>query len=209
MQAQEVLDFWFGAPGSATFGQKRREWFVKDASFDADIRTRFGQAERKSLPDLVSSVTNGKLLYALGDFAALPRAAVVVEDRYSALFKQRHARPAAVADALAEYQIRWPTIPITSPIWAPSGRSTHTSISPCLRGAQLSTVTRRPAIALPSATATVTSSPMISQLTACAIVTRVPDTVQFSARSSVTAPWLAWMTAPAATPRIWMSPCLL
>jgi hypothetical protein len=68
--------------------------------------------ERKSLPDLVSSVTNGKLRYALGDLAALPRAAVVVEDRYSALFKQRHARPAAVADALAEYQVRWPTIPI-------------------------------------------------------------------------------------------------
>ena len=68
--------------------------------------------ERKSLSDLVSSVTNGKLRYALGDLAALPRAAVVVEDRYSALFKQRHARPAAVADALAEYQIRWPTIPI-------------------------------------------------------------------------------------------------
>jgi hypothetical protein len=68
--------------------------------------------ERKSIPDLVSSVTNGKLRYALGDLAAVPRAAVVVEDRYSALFKQRHARPAAVADALAEYQIRWPTIPL-------------------------------------------------------------------------------------------------
>jgi hypothetical protein len=68
--------------------------------------------ERKSLPDLVSSVTNGKLRYALGDLAALPRAAVVVEDHYSALFKQRHARPAAVADALAEFQVRWPRIPI-------------------------------------------------------------------------------------------------
>jgi len=68
--------------------------------------------ERKSLPDLVSSVTNGKLRYALGDLAALPRAAVVVEDRLSALFKQRHTRPAAVADELAEYQIRWPAVPI-------------------------------------------------------------------------------------------------
>ena len=68
--------------------------------------------ERKSVPDLVSSVTNGKLRYALGDLAALPRAAVVIEDRYSALFKQRHARPSAIADALAEYQVRWPTIPI-------------------------------------------------------------------------------------------------
>ena len=62
--------------------------------------------ERKSLPDLVSSVTNGKLRYALGDLATLPRAAVVVEDRYSALFKQRHARPAAVADALASQKSR-------------------------------------------------------------------------------------------------------
>lgn len=68
--------------------------------------------ERKSLADLVGSVANGKLRYALGDLAALPRAAVVVEDRYSALFKQRHARPAAVTDALAECQVRWPTIPI-------------------------------------------------------------------------------------------------
>ena len=68
--------------------------------------------ERKSLADLVSRVTSGKLRYALGELAALPRAAVVIEDRYSALFKQRHARPAGVADALAEYQIRWPSIPI-------------------------------------------------------------------------------------------------
>lgn len=68
--------------------------------------------ERKSVADLVTSVASGKLRYALGDLAAVPRAAVVVEDRYSALFKQRHARPAVVADTLAEYQVRWPTIPI-------------------------------------------------------------------------------------------------
>ena len=68
--------------------------------------------ERKSVADLVASVASGKLRYALGDLAAVPRAAVVVEDCYSALFKQRHARPAVVADALAEYQVRWPTIPI-------------------------------------------------------------------------------------------------
>jgi uncharacterized protein (DUF924 family) len=42
MTPQDVLDFWFGAPGSATDGQPRREWFVKDAAFDATIRERFG-----------------------------------------------------------------------------------------------------------------------------------------------------------------------
>lgn len=68
--------------------------------------------ERKSLADLVSSLTSGRLRYALGELAALPRAAVVVEDRYSQLYKQTYARPAIVADGVAECQIRWPTIPI-------------------------------------------------------------------------------------------------
>lgn len=68
--------------------------------------------ERKSLPDLVASVSNGRLRYALGELAGLPRAAVVVEDRYSELYKQRYVRPSVVADALAECQVRWPQIPI-------------------------------------------------------------------------------------------------
>lgn len=68
--------------------------------------------ERKSLPDLVSSLINGTLRYALGDLAALPRAAVVVEDRYSQVFALTRIRPAVVADGLAELQIRWPAIPI-------------------------------------------------------------------------------------------------
>jgi uncharacterized protein (DUF924 family) len=44
MKAQDVLDFWFGAPGSETAGQPRREWFVKSDAFDADIRRCFGTA---------------------------------------------------------------------------------------------------------------------------------------------------------------------
>lgn len=41
-EAQEVLDFWFGAPGSPEYGQPRAQWFRKDASFDARIGERFG-----------------------------------------------------------------------------------------------------------------------------------------------------------------------
>ncbi len=44
MTAQDVLDFWFGAQGSATDGQPRREWFVKKDEFDAQVRARFGAA---------------------------------------------------------------------------------------------------------------------------------------------------------------------
>lgn len=68
--------------------------------------------ERKSLPDLVSSLTSGRLRFSLGQLATLPRAAVVVEDRYSQVFALQRVRPAAVADGLAELQVRWPTIPI-------------------------------------------------------------------------------------------------
>jgi hypothetical protein len=68
--------------------------------------------ERKSMPDLIASLTSGRLRYALGELAALPRAAVVVEDRYSQIFKQDRVRPALVADGIAECQVRWPNIPI-------------------------------------------------------------------------------------------------
>jgi len=40
--AQDVLDFWFGAPGSADYGQARAAWFRKDPAFDASIAQRFG-----------------------------------------------------------------------------------------------------------------------------------------------------------------------
>ena len=68
--------------------------------------------ERKSLADLVASLTGGKLRYALAELAALPRAAVVVEDRYSRVFKLARVRPALVADGLAELQVRWPNVPM-------------------------------------------------------------------------------------------------
>jgi uncharacterized protein (DUF924 family) len=40
-QWREVLDFWFGAPGTAAYGQARKAWFVKKPAFDAQVRERF------------------------------------------------------------------------------------------------------------------------------------------------------------------------
>jgi hypothetical protein len=68
--------------------------------------------ERKSLADLISSLVSGKLRFAVADLAALPRGAVVVEDRYSQIFHAQHVRPALIADGLAELQVRWPEVPI-------------------------------------------------------------------------------------------------
>ncbi len=68
--------------------------------------------ERKSLADLVATLTGGKLRYLLADLASVPRAALVVEDRWSSVFKLDRVRPSVVADGLAEAQVRFPTVPI-------------------------------------------------------------------------------------------------
>jgi ERCC4 domain/Lsr2 len=68
--------------------------------------------ERKSIADLTASLLSGRLTYALAELATLPRAAVVVEDRYSRLFDKAHASGAAAAEALAEAQARFPAVPV-------------------------------------------------------------------------------------------------
>lgn len=68
--------------------------------------------ERKSLNDLVSSLTSGRLRYALAELDSLDRAAVVVEDRYSQVFAQHLVRPVLVADGIAECVARFPRVPI-------------------------------------------------------------------------------------------------
>lgn len=68
--------------------------------------------ERKSLSDLVTTVTTGKLRYLLAHLAAVDAAAVVVEDRYSRVFKLTRVRPATVAEAIAEAAARFPSVPI-------------------------------------------------------------------------------------------------
>lgn len=78
-EALAVLDFWFAPPESAPATDpaepfpQRREWFHKDAAFDARIRERFG--------DLIAQGVAG----GLGDWAATPRGAlarVVVLDQF-------------------------------------------------------------------------------------------------------------------------------
>jgi ERCC4 domain len=68
--------------------------------------------ERKSLADLVSCLVDGSITYLLAELAALPRAAVVVEDRFSSVFKLEHVQPGWVAELLAAVQVRYPNVPI-------------------------------------------------------------------------------------------------
>lgn len=68
--------------------------------------------ERKTLADLVAGLTGGRLRSMMSALAAMPRAAVVVEDRWSAIFKLERVRPSVVADGLAELMVRFPTVPV-------------------------------------------------------------------------------------------------
>jgi hypothetical protein len=71
-----------------------------------------GVVERKRLADLVGGLVDGSLGFQLAELACLPRAAVVVEDRYGAVFRLEHVQPGFVAELLAAVQVRYPGVPI-------------------------------------------------------------------------------------------------
>lgn len=82
-----------------------------------DYAVRDGEAviavvERKSLADLTSSLTSGKLTYAMAELDGVGHAAVVVEERYSKVFSLDRVRPAVMADGLGELAVRFPAVPI-------------------------------------------------------------------------------------------------
>lgn len=78
---------------------------------DADGRI-VAVVERKTLADLAGGLSGGTLVFELAKLAAVPRAAVVVEDRYSALLKHRYANAGFLPDMLARVHVRYPEVPI-------------------------------------------------------------------------------------------------
>ena len=68
--------------------------------------------ERKAFPDLAKSLVDGSLAFAMAELATIERAAVVVEDRYGAVFKAAHVAPGFLADLLGALQVRYPQVPI-------------------------------------------------------------------------------------------------
>ena len=68
--------------------------------------------ERKTLEDFTKSLVDGSLNYALTELAALPAAAVVVEERYGALLNHAHTQPGWLLELVARLQVRYPAVPI-------------------------------------------------------------------------------------------------
>lgn len=89
----------------------KRALNVGDYAVEVDHRI-VGVIERKRLGELASNVVDGSLLLRLGELAAEPRAAVVVEDRWADVFRLTYVAPSMVAEMLAAAQVRYPNVPI-------------------------------------------------------------------------------------------------
>ncbi len=94
MTPDEVLDFWFGAPGSAERGRPRSLWFTKSEATDETIRNRFG--------DSVEAALRGELdAWAAGD-ASTALALVILLDQFTRnIFRDSARAFAGDAKALA------------------------------------------------------------------------------------------------------------
>jgi ERCC4 domain len=68
--------------------------------------------ERKSVADLAGRLVDGQLAFVLAELSALPRSALVIEDRYADLLANPHVRPGFLADQLAAITVRYPQVAI-------------------------------------------------------------------------------------------------
>lgn len=108
VDARERYPFRFAAQHAQTV---RRGLACGDYAISLDGITACA-VERKSVSDLAGSLLSGRFRYQLAELASIARAAVVVEQGYARIFGLEHTSGAAVADGLAELQIRWPNVPI-------------------------------------------------------------------------------------------------
>lgn len=67
---------------------------------------------RKKEKNFVASLSDGSLGFVMGEMASLSAAAVVVEARYSSLFRVPKVTPGWLPQVLSRLQVRYPTVPI-------------------------------------------------------------------------------------------------
>ncbi len=83
---------------------------VGDYAVYAPDGTLLAAVERKSLDNLAATLSDGTLAFQMQRLSELPLAAVVVEARYSALYKLEHVSGNWLADQLARLEVRYPEV---------------------------------------------------------------------------------------------------
>lgn len=74
--------------------------------------TVVASVERKTLENLSADLISGTLNFTMAELSTVPAAAVVVEDRYTALFKVERVEPGWLPELVARLQVRFPNVPI-------------------------------------------------------------------------------------------------
>lgn len=69
--------------------------------------------ERKTLENFVSCLSDGTMSFQMQRLGEMPLAAIVVEGRYSELFRLQHVDPGWIADVLSRLHARYPEIQVT------------------------------------------------------------------------------------------------
>ena len=90
-----------------------------DYAIHGEDGTVVAAVERKTLENLAGTLSDGTLAFQMQRLSELPLAAIVIEARYSALFKLEHVDGAWLADQLARLHIRYPNIHL---VWADTRR---------------------------------------------------------------------------------------
>jgi ERCC4-type nuclease len=75
--------------------------------------TLVASVERKTLENFVASLSDAALSFQLQKLSELPLAAIVVEGRYSDLFRLEHVDSRWIAEVLARLHARYPEIQVT------------------------------------------------------------------------------------------------
>jgi ERCC4-type nuclease len=68
--------------------------------------------ERKTSEDLIKSLVDGTLGFAMAELSGLPAAAVVVEERYPKIAAAPRVRAGWPCELLVQLQLRYPNVPI-------------------------------------------------------------------------------------------------
>ena len=90
----------------------RRKLPIGDYAVEDAAGRLVAAVERKSLEDLSAGLLDGRIRHQAAELATLPRAAIVVEARYSEVFRLTFVRPSVVAEAIAELGVRVPSVPV-------------------------------------------------------------------------------------------------
>src|SRR6266568_3140457 len=112
VDTRERYPYKFTHQGAATV---RATVTAGDYAIHGSDGTIIAAVERKTLENLAGTLSDGTLAFQMQRLSELPLAAIVIEARYSAIFKLEYVDGTWLADQLARLHVRYPTFTSSTP----------------------------------------------------------------------------------------------